>query len=289
MGNPLILLLGASGQVGEAVYRGLGHVYAPPHAELDLEREQDKLRAVIRELRPSIVVNAAAYTQVDQAENNPVRARKLNTDLPKLLAEESQRQLYWLIHYSTDYVFDGITTRPYTENSPTAPLGVYGRTKLEGDLAIMHNAYNYTILRTGWVYGFHGHNFFNTMRSLLRAKTSVGVINDCFGTPTTSEFIADITHQLIQLWPTQQPTGLYNCVASGMTTWYRFTQEIIKHEPADQIKCTVINPISYQDYPSLTERPRFSVLNNSLLQKRLRITIPSWKQQLAELFKPVGD
>ena len=278
-----ILLTGATGQVGHELLRslqGLGEVTAPRRGELDLANP-DALRAAVRAVQPGLIVNPAAYTAVDQAENDIDLARLINAEAPAVLAEEAARCGAALVHYSTDYVFDGAGERPFAEDDPTAPLNVYGQTKLEGELAIAASGARHLILRTSWVYSLHGRNFLLTMLKLAQEREELRVVADQFGAPTWSRTIADATAQLLvhaQLggddWWARHG-GIYHLAGQGETTWCGFTEAIVR---TAGLGCRV-TPISTAEFPKPARRPHNSRLDCSRLQS-LGIRLPHWETAL---------
>ena len=279
-----ILLLGPTGQVGYELHCALspgfqvvpaGRTEAPGQPTLDLT-DPDSIRARVREVEPDIIVNAAAHTAVDQAEDEPEIAQAVNGDAPALLADEASRRGALLVHYSTDYVFDGTASEPYTEDSRPAPLNVYGRTKRVGEEAILASGCDALILRTSWVYGLRGRNFLMTMRRLLAERDSLQVIADQIGAPTWSRLIAEATVQILSAGELPDQTGLYHLTASGQTSWHGFT-EAIRDELGE---ACVVEPIPSEAYPTKAARPGYSVLDCSRLRQRFGIRMPDWREGL---------
>jgi dTDP-4-dehydrorhamnose reductase len=271
-----ILLTGGSGQVGSALLpllrqRNQG-VLAPTREELDLADSE----AVDRYLgvhRPSMVINPAAYTQVDAAENNIKPAQRLNAELPEQLASYCKDNDAWLVHYSTDYVYPGDGDEPFTEDSPTGPLSVYGATKLKGDMAVLANCPKHLILRSSWVYSNHGHNFLNTMLRLGAERETLNVVADQIGTPTSADFLADITLQFVsRIFDGRTiDSGLYHAVPSGYISWAGFAQAIFETASRlglDEYK-VLVREISTSEYPTTARRPLNSRLNNAKLASAL--------------------
>jgi dTDP-4-dehydrorhamnose reductase len=279
-----ILLTGASGQVGyelERSLQGLGQVVAPGRARMDLA-DLDQVRAVIRAERPQLIVNPAAYTAVDQAEAEPALARRINADAPGLMAEEAKKLGAALVHYSTDYVFDGSKQGAWLEGDATGPLNVYGQTKLEGEQAIAATGVDHLILRTSWVYGMRGKNFLLTMLRLAKEREELRVVADQHGAPTWSRTIADTSALLLAQahaggngWWARHG-GIYHLSSRGQTTWCGFTEAIVAMAGLD---CRVL-PISSADYPAPARRPANSVLDTSRLRARLG-ELPDWETALA--------
>jgi dTDP-4-dehydrorhamnose reductase len=282
------LITGANGQVGWELQRTLstlGRIIAIDREELDL-CDADAIRALVRDVRPAVIVNAAAYTAVDQAEREEPLALKLNADAPRILAEEAKRLKSVFVSYSTDYVFDGTAKQPYTEDSVPHPLGAYGRTKLAGDKAVTDVGGAFLIFRTSWVYGNRGKNFYLTMLRLAAEGKPIGVVNDQFGAPTWSRAIAEATAQIIaringsasqSMFEAVSPvSGIYNMVSSGHTSWFEFAKAIFEqHGVASQLSA-----ITSDEYPTPTHRPQYSVLSTSKLAQTFGIHMPEWEHSL---------
>ena len=274
---PRILLIGANGQVGWELRRTLapaGEVKAFDRYGLDLA-EAPPLAAAVRALQPDVIVNAAAYTAVDKAESERDLAFAVNATAPRVLAEEAKRTGAMLIHYSTDYVFDGDKGSPYTEDDPTRPINVYGESKLAGERAIQASGCRHLILRTSWVYGPRGKNFFLTMRRLAKERSELRVVDDQVGAPTSSVAIADATPQLLA----KGTEGLYHMTAAGETTWCGFAREILKRAGL----ATPVVGIPTKDYPTPARRPRNSRLDCSRLKAAAGIELAPWTEQLGEV------
>ena len=277
-----ILLTGREGQVGWELQRSLaalGDVVATNRHELDL-RDSTAIRRTVREARPDIIVNAAAYTAVDNAESEPDIAMQVNAIAPGILAEEAKRLGALLVHYSTDYVFDGSKKSPYKEEDAPNPLSVYGRTKLEGEQAIGASNCRYLIFRTSWVYGSRGRNFLLTILKAAREKPELRVVDDQFGAPTSSAAIAEATAHALR---GGGPEGLYHMSASGRTTWFNFAQAIL-HKVAI---ATPVVPIRSDQYPAKAKRPRNSVLDNARLKQAFGVSLPGWESQLEQVIGQV--
>lgn len=277
-----ILLTGATGQVGWELQRALlplGQVIAPGRDIFDLA-EPDKMVNFIRELKPDGIVNPGAYTAVDLAETEPDRAHQVNAVAPGILAEEAQRLGGWLIHYSTDYVFDGQSSTPYLPDDRTNPLGVYGKSKRAGELAIGLVGGNYLILRTAWVYGMRGKNFLRTILRLARERQELKIVCDQTGSPTWSRLIAEVTAQIVPQIKGIQ--GIFHLTAAGSTTWYDFAQAILRLDPdrGQQIVQTV-SPIPTAEYPTPARRPSYSVLDCNSLVTQFNLYLPNWQETLA--------
>jgi dTDP-4-dehydrorhamnose reductase len=283
---PSILLLGSTGQIGWELARTLaplGTLVAPVRAELDLTQRSD-VRAVIRALRPTVIVNAAAYTAVDAAEADPAGTALLNTELPSLLASEAATLGALLLHYSTDYVFDGRGTRPYREDDATAPLGVYGRTKLAGDEAILASDAEAYILRVAWVYGTRGKNFLRTMLRLAAEREELRVVADQWGTPTWARAIAEVSANVVtRLVESRRdgtvapPPGVYHVASPDATTWHGFASAIVARSEHSTVR---VVPIGTEAYPTPAARPAYSVLDAGRLAQAFDQSLASWERQL---------
>jgi len=276
-----ILLTGRNGQVGWELVRALGplgEVAAYGHAELDLA-VPDRIVAAVRSTMPDVVVNAAAYTAVDQAEHEPEAALAVNAIGVGVLAEEAKRVGAALIHYSTDYIFDGTKDVPYVEEDAPNPLNEYGRSKLAGERAVREIDGPHLILRTSWVYAARGRNFFVTMRRLLRERDEVRVVSDQIGAPTSAGALADATAKILGLRGTEaarESRGVYHVTASGSTSWHGFAEAIARLE-----RCAArIVPIPSDDYPTPARRPRNSRLSNDKLLRRFGVALPPWASSL---------
>ena len=284
-----ILLLGKNGQVGWELQRSL----APLGELVALDRQGapglvgdvsdlEGLAATVRALRPQLIVNAAAHTAVDKAESEPDLARRLNAEAPAVLAREAAACGALLVHYSTDYVFDGSGERPWREGDATGPLGVYGRTKLEGEQAIAASGCRHLILRTSWVYAARGGNFAKTMLRLARERERLTVIDDQWGAPTGAELIADVTAQAAaQLRQAPGKAGLYHLAAAGATTWFEYAKYVLaqaqRAQPAIEMKVTEVAPIATRDYPTPARRPHNSRLDCTRLQAAFDLRLPPWQ------------
>ena len=281
-----ILLIGKDGQVGgelSSLLQPLGTLVAFGRNDLDLSRE-DRIREKIREVSPQVIVNAAAYTAVDKAEEESELALAVNGTAPAILAEEAKQLGAALVHYSTDYVFDGTKAGPYTEEDVPNPLGVYGRTKLAGDEAIQSAGLPYLIFRTAWVYGLKGKNFLRTIQRLAKERDELKIVDDQVGSPTWCRTIAQTTaNVLTQVLPEGSPgdlsrlddaSGLYNLVCTGHTSWFGFARAILEASPASPN--TKLIPISTSEYPTPAARPKNSVLATEKLRSAFGITPPAW-------------
>lgn len=283
-----ILLLGKEGQVGLALQRALstlGQLSALGREQLDLT-DLTGLKQIIAVHRPHIIVNAAAYTAVDKAESEPHIAQLINATAVKVLAEEAQKSQAWLIHYSTDYVFDGTQITPYQENAKTAPLNVYGHTKLAGENAIRASACRHLIFRTSWVYSLTGSNFPLTILRRALTQEQIDVVSDSIGTPTSANLIADVTALALYRIITdpkfaKKASGLYHLVASGQTSWYEYAQILVTQAREQGLTLKLcpenIHPVRLQNYPTAAKRPQYSTLDNSALQKQFNLRVPHWQ------------
>lgn len=289
-----ILLLGANGQVGWELQRSLvplGQLMACDRNSADLENF-DQLRATIREYSPNIIVNAAAYTAVDRAESEPEIAQLINAEAVALIATESKRLGAWLVHYSTDYVFDGSKTTAYTETDLPNPMSVYGQSKLEGEEAIRESSCDHLIFRTSWVYAARGSNFAKTMLRIASERDELKVVCDQIGVPTSAELIADITalglyRILVDRSFGEQAGGTYHLSPGGETNWHEYAQYVITE--ALQAGFTLnarteqIHPITTSEYPLPARRPANSRLDTTKLINMFRIYLPHWQYHVKRL------
>ena len=270
-----ILLTGRNGQVGSelaARVAAAGRLSWPPiAAQIDLG-DAMTLERVVREARPDVIVNAAAYTAVDKAETEEPLALRINGEAPGILAQEAKRLGALLIHYSTDYVFDGASTRPYREDDPVAPLGAYGRTKLEGEKRIRASGCRHLIVRTAWVYG-NGGNFVRAILRQAKQGNALRVVNDQFGAPTWARDIADVTARLM----TQQAQGTLHVSAAGVASWYDVAQEVLRVANLS----VEVRAVSTAEYGARAPRPRYSVLDNARLRALGVPLINEWRDRLA--------
>jgi len=291
--RPRLLLLGKTGQVGFELERALaplGDVIALARSQADLSRPET-LGAVVRAHRPTCIVNAAAHTAVDQAEQEEALALRINGEAPGVLAEEAKRCGALLVHYSTDYVFDGSRSEAYREDDPPAPLNAYGRTKLAGERAIQAAGGLHLIFRTSWVYGARGRNFYLTMRRLLRERPELRIVDDQVGAPTWSRAIAQATAQVLAQVLGPRPvlapaavSGLYHMTAAGETSWYGFAQAILAlHAPPPGTPPPRLVPIPARDYPTPARRPLHARLDNGRLRAIFGVALADWKAALAQV------
>ena len=286
MTPPRILLFGKIGQVGWELRRTLApmsQLVCVDFPEVDLTRP-DSIRTWIKDCSPDVIVNAAAYTAVDKAETETALAMKINGEAPGVMAEEAKKRGALLVHYSTDYVFNGAKTSPYVEEDPADPLGAYGRTKLAGDLAIQQAGCAHLIFRLCWVYGSRGGNFMLTMMRLAREREQLRVVRDQIGCPTWSRLIAETTS--LALMQVRAPdraaacSGVYHLCASGETSWHGFAQAIIGLMPAEEKKCRTVDAIASADYPTPTRRPAYSVMSCAKLERTFGLRLPDWRESL---------
>jgi dTDP-4-dehydrorhamnose reductase len=297
-----ILLLGKNGQVGWELQRSL----APLGNLVALDRhstdhcgdlfELTELAQTLRELRPDVIVNAAAYTAVDRAETESELAHVLNALAPQVLAVEAAKLGALLVHYSTDYVFDGSGDMPWTEYDSTGPVNVYGATKLDGEKRISHHCPRHLIFRTSWVYAARGGNFAKTMLRLAQERDKLSVINDQFGAPTGADLIADVTAQAIaQLrqpsTPADARAGIYHLVASGTTTWYDYAKHVLAQsravQPTLQFKATEVKAVHSSAFPTPARRPKNSRLDTSKLQANFGLSLPPWQQGVNRMLSEI--
>ncbi|MDR0279634.1 MAG: dTDP-4-dehydrorhamnose reductase [Paucimonas sp.] len=284
-----ILVSGQQGQVSrelQARLGDLGRLQVLGRDQLDLAHPE-RIAEQVRAIAPDLIINAAAHTAVDQAESEPELAFAINARSPGVFAEEAARLGIPLIHYSTDYVFDGEKASPYTEDDATNPLGVYGQSKLAGEQAITAVGGQHLILRTSWVYSTHGRNFLLTMQRLLQEKPELRVVADQIGAPTWAGTIAASTRQLIERWQAGQAGawGTYHLTAQGETSWFGFAQAIGEQLKAQGKPCANLLPIPSSDYPTPARRPLNSRLDCSRLQREWNVSQPDWHQALIDCLK----
>ena len=297
-----ILLLGKNGQVGWELQRAL----APLGELIALDRQGESglcgdlanlegLAATVRSLAPNVIVNAAAYTAVDKAESEPALAARINAEAPGVLAREAAQLGAWLIHYSTDYVFDGSGQGQWQEDAPSAPLSVYGRTKREGELAIQASGAAAVVLRTSWVYAARGQNFAKTMLRLAAERDVLRVVADQFGAPTGAELIADVTahilHRLFRAHDASRLAGTYHLAAAGETSWHGYAQFVLAHARRSGVALKVsaeqLVAISTEDYPLPALRPRNSRLALAKLEETFNLKMPPWQQGVQRMLDEI--
>jgi len=289
-----ILLLGRHGQVGTElakVLKTLGDVTALGREQADFSQPAS-LRNVVLVHRPDIIVNAAAYTAVDRAESEPALAQAVNTDSPGVLAQAARDIDALLVHYSTDYVFNGLKQGPYVEDDATDPQGVYGRSKRDGETAVLASGARHLILRTSWVYAAHGHNFVRTMLRLARERETLRVVADQIGAPTGAATIADITVQCLARLAdgtvdAAAVSGTYHLTASGATSWHGLATAVVEQAratlAADALAMRDIQAITTAEYPLPAPRPANSRMCCDKLQERFGVTLPAWQNEVARV------
>ena len=282
-----ILLTGSTGQVGHELASLLSahEVVSPSHAECDLSNAES-IRNAVRDARADLIINPGAYTAVDRAEQEPVLARAVNAIAPDILAEEARKRSIPLIHFSTDYVFDGAATAPYEESHPVAPISVYGATKLEGERAIEASGCAYIILRTAWVYGRHGKNFLMTIERLARERPRLTIVADQRGTPNWARALARATTSIAlrDRDELSERRGIYHLSGQGETTWHGFATAIVESmRDSEQLDRPVeVAPITTAEYRTPAKRPAYSVLSTKKLERSFGITLPPWRTSLDE-------
>ena len=295
-----ILLLGANGQVGWELQRSLA-----PIAELvvcDRQRADlantDNLSRLLDEEKPDFIVNAGAYTAVDKAESDYSTAHKINAEAVDILARYARRSNAWLVHYSTDYVFDGNGDQPFDEETEPAPVNAYGRSKLDGETAIRESGCRHLIFRTSWVFASRGNNFAKTILRLAKERSDLRVIADQHGVPTSAELIADVTAQILRKLSSEvdlqkTASGTYHLVASGETSWHQYAQFVITE--AHNLGCSLqasserVVPITTADYPLPAKRPQNSRLANAKLQRTFGLVLPDWTIHLRRVIQELVE
>ena len=286
-----ILLLGANGQLGQTLSRTLpavGEVKSCGRNELDLS-DLHSIRAVIEQFQPDIIVNAAAYTAVDKAESEPELAFKVNAEALATLAEQAVRHDILLVHYSSDYVFDGSKKDRYNETDTPNPINLYGESKLAGEKAITASGCKHLIFRTTWVMGQNGQNFTKTILRLAAERPSLNIINDQFGVPTTTALISRVTIAAIEASTaaTPWPSGIYHLAPHGETSWYGIAQELLQLAQEQQLTLATsessLHPIKTIDYPTAAKRPVNSLLNTDKLEKQLSFSLSDWKNDFRKV------
>jgi dTDP-4-dehydrorhamnose reductase len=295
-----ILLLGKNGQVGWELQRSLaplGEVIALDSRSQEFCGDLNNLKELaltVRRMAPDIIVNAAAHTAVDKAESEPSLARTVNALAPALLAQEAKRCNAWLIHYSTDYVFDGSGDKPWLETDATRPLNVYGATKLEGEEFIHQSGCKHLIFRTSWVYAARGRNFAKTMLRLAQERDSLSIINDQIGAPTGADLLADITAHAIraaQLKP--ELCGLYNLVAAGETSWHGYASFVIDFAQKNGVSMWItpedVHPVPTSAFPTPAKRPLNSRLDTTKLQQAFGLHVPDWQTGVTRMLTEILD
>ena len=285
-----ILLTGKNGQVGFELQRALaplGKLVSVGQKECDLN-DADAIRALIRSVSPDVIVNPAAYTAVDKAESDSESAKRINEVAPRVIGEEAARICALVVHFSTDYVFDGAGDKAFTEDDTPEPLSVYGKTKLAGEIGLRESNNKHLIFRTSWVFGAHGANFAKTMLRLAAERDSLNVVADQYGAPTSAALIADVTAQVIGQYKRMQEApfqyGTYHLVADGVTTWHEFAKYVIaaaeRKGKTLKVRASDIGAIRTEDYPVPAPRPKNSRLSTNKLRAAFDLVLPPWQQGL---------
>ena len=291
-----ILLFGANGQVGWELQRSLsplGELIALDRHSTELCGDLANLAGItntIANIRPDVVVNAAAYTAVDKAEADSETAQLINATVPGAMAQAASAVGAWLVHYSTDYVFDGSGDTPWMEANPTGPLNAYGRTKLDGEQRIASHCAKHLIFRTSWVYAARGGNFAKTMLRLAQERETMQVINDQFGAPTGADLLADVTaHAIRQVLNRPEDAGVYHLAAAGQTTWFEYAKHVVAQsisaQEAPEIIVKAINPVATSAFPTAAKRPHNSRLNTGKLERTFGLTLPPWQLGVNRMLK----
>ena len=288
-----ILLTGKDGQVGFALHKKLvsvGEVIATNRNELNLENP-DAIRAFIEKIKPDIIINAAAYTDVDKAETEIELAHKVNTEAPRVLAEKASQLDIPMIHFSTDYVFDGLKNEPYVETDQANPQSIYGKTKWQGEEAV-RNHKKHIILRTSWVFSSRGQNFLKTILKLIQEKSSLNIVSDQKGAPTSADAIAEVTYKIVKTILNKasfEDFGTYHIALEGETNWYQYacfvTDEAIRLGLKTTMTSQEIQSISSDAYPTLAKRPINSRLNATKIKKTFMLELPSWEAEATAVIK----
>ena len=284
-----IVLFGKSGQLGwelERTLPGLGDVVALDHAQLDL-RDLKEVQRILKELKPNLIVNASAYTEVDKAEEESELAMKINALAPGVMAEMARKQGAALIHYSTDYVFDGLTQHPHTEDDPTNPLNVYGKSKLMGEEHVIQAGDAYLILRTSWVYSLRGNSFVNKVLGWARKSSTLRIVDDQVGNPTWARMLAELTGLLLVQTrgnvyeKIREQCGIYHLAGSGYTSRYEWAKEILANDPnRSEQTVQTLEPARTIDFPTPATRPLFSALDCTRFEKTFGLRVPPWNSTL---------
>ena len=288
-----ILLTGRDGQVGFALHKklaSLGEVIATNRHELDLGNPE-AIKTFIDKIQPNIIINPAAYTQVDKAESEKSLAHQINAVAPQVLTDKASELDIPIIHFSTDYVFDGLKHEPYLETDEVNPQSVYGQTKWQGEEAVRHHK-KHIIFRTSWVFSSHGQNFLKTILKLIKEKTSLNVVSDQIGTPTSSETLADVTYKIVETIfndPHFKDFGTYHLTLDNETNWYRYacfiTDEAKRFGLQTYMTSKDIKPISSDAYPTLAKRPMNSRLDTTKIKKTFMLELPHWEEEVKRTLK----
>jgi dTDP-4-dehydrorhamnose reductase len=289
-----VLVLGSGGQVGYELMRhlpALGEVVGVGHSQVDLA-DAAEMRRLVREVRPQVLVNAAAFTAVDKAEATPDLAMAINGEAPALMAQEMARLGGAMVHYSTDYVYNGAKASPYTEDDAPDPLSAYGRSKLAGDLAVQASGAAHLIFRTSWVYGARGSNFLLTMLRLFKERPELRIVDDQIGAPTWCRYIAQITAEVLRGWLEREDraasSGVYHLTAGGSTSWFGFASAIRDRRYAGSSgHAPRLVPITTAQYPLPARRPANSVLSNDKLRRVFAVKQTDWREQLDACMKEI--
>jgi dTDP-4-dehydrorhamnose reductase len=291
-----ILLTGKDGQLGFALHKKLisvGKVIATNRETLNLTNFNE-IKASVDRIKPDIIINAAAYTKVDQAESESALAYQINVEAPKVLAEKARELDIPIIHFSTDYVFDGLKNNPYLETDLTNPQSVYGKTKWEGE-EIIRQYKKHIILRTSWVFGRHGQNFLKTILKLSQEKTFLNIVSDQIGTPTSTDILADVTYKIIKTILGDlnfKDFGTYHITLEGETSWYHYACFIIEEASRLGLKTNItpksIHAILSHEYPTLAKRPINSRLNMEKIKKTFMLELPDWKDEVKKTIQTLA-
>jgi dTDP-4-dehydrorhamnose reductase len=288
-----ILLTGKDGQIGFALHKKLasvGEVIATNRNELNLENS-DAIRAFIEKIKPDMIINAAAYTDVDKAETEIELAHKVNTEAPRVLAEKASQLDIPIIHFSTDYVFDGLKNEPYMETDQASPKSVYGQTKWQGEEAVRQYK-KHIILRASWVFGSHGQNFLKTILKFIQEKSSLNIVSDQKGSPTSADAIADVTCNIVKTIlrkPNFEDFGTYHVALEGETNWHQYACFITNEAIRLGLKTTVtsqdIQSISSDAHSTRAKRPMNSILDTTKIRKTFMLELPSWDEEATAVIK----
>lgn len=282
------LILGSNGQLGtelQRAFQGAGHIIALGRESCDLS-DASSIRSAIQNARPDVILNAAAYTAVDRAESEPELAMRINGDAPGILAEEAKKTRALLVHYSTDYVFDGSKTEPWVEEDPVFPLNIYGATKLAGEHNIRQAGDRYLIFRTSWVFSPHGNNFLRTMLYLGQERDHLRIVNDQKGAPTSALALAVAARRILERSP-EPAVGIYHMSCAGETTWAGFAQAIFAKARAEK-PWAAVTGIPASEYPTAAVRPANSVLSNRKLKAAFDVELPAWETALDESLRTIS-
>lgn len=289
-----ILITGKNGQLGHELaemFQYAGEVVALDRSELDLSRPET-IAAKVAEIKPGVILNAGAYTAVDLAEKEPDAAITVNAIAPGVLAEAANRLGIPLVHYSTDYVFDGSATKPYVESDATGPLGVYGKSKLAGEIAVTNTAKNHLVMRVSWLYGNRRQNFMLTMLRLMHERDSLSVVSDQIGAPTWVRLVARTTKQALRFEGERAAfniaSGVYHVAPHGATSWHGFASAILAGTHDPDRKVSAVNAITTAQYPTPAKRPAYSVLDCTKIEQALGVQMPAWESELKDCIAERG-